>query len=38
MTLALLDDLNIQTSFKGNIITVFPKNEVEAKEMVVESD
>ena len=38
MTLALLNDLNIQTSFKGNIITVFPKKEVEAKEMVVESD
>jgi len=38
MTLALLNDLAIQTSFKGNIITVFPKKEVEAKEMVVESD
>jgi 3-phosphoshikimate 1-carboxyvinyltransferase len=37
MTLALLDDLNIQTSFKGNIITVFPKKK-STKEMVVESD
>jgi 3-phosphoshikimate 1-carboxyvinyltransferase len=38
MTLALLSDLNIQTSFKGSIITVFPKKEIEAKEMTVESD
>jgi 3-phosphoshikimate 1-carboxyvinyltransferase len=38
MTLALLNDLAIQTSFNGNVITVFPKKEVEAKEMVVESD
>ena len=38
MTLALLNDLEIQTSFEGNIIKVFPKQEVETKEMVVESD
>ena len=38
MTLALLNDLDIQTSFEGNIIKVFPKQEVEVKEMVVESD
>jgi len=38
MTLALLNDLGIQISFNGNVITVFPKKEVEAKEMVVESD
>ncbi|WP_413999415.1 3-phosphoshikimate 1-carboxyvinyltransferase [Flavobacterium sp. W1B] len=38
MTLALLNDLDIQTSFEGNIIKVFPKQEVETKEMVVESD
>ena len=38
MTLALLNDLDIQTSFEGNVIKVFPKQEVETKEMVVESD
>ncbi len=38
MTLALLNDLDIQTSFEGNIIKVFPKHEVTTKEMVVESD
>ena len=38
MTLALLNDLDIQTSFEGNIIKVFPKQEVLTKEMVVESD
>ena len=38
MTLALLNDLDIHTSFEGNIIKVFPKQEVETKEMVVESD
>ncbi|WP_337967524.1 3-phosphoshikimate 1-carboxyvinyltransferase [uncultured Flavobacterium sp.] len=38
MTLALLNDLNIQTSFEGNVIKVYPKSEVETKEMVVESD
>jgi 3-phosphoshikimate 1-carboxyvinyltransferase len=38
MTLALLNDLNIQTSFEGNVIKVFPKEAVESKEMVVESD
>ena len=38
MTLALLNDLDIQTSFEGNIIKVFPKQEVQTKEMVVESD
>jgi 3-phosphoshikimate 1-carboxyvinyltransferase len=38
MTLALLNDLNIQTSFVGNVITVHPKREVETKVMTVESD
>jgi 3-phosphoshikimate 1-carboxyvinyltransferase len=38
MTLALLNDLDIKTSFEGNVITVFPKVWVEAKEMIVESD
>jgi 3-phosphoshikimate 1-carboxyvinyltransferase len=38
MTLGLLNDLDIQTSFEGNIIKVFPKDSVSSKEMVVESD
>lgn len=38
MTLALLTDLDIKTSFEGNVIKVFPKESVETKEMVVESD
>ena len=38
MTLALLNDLNIQTSFEGNVIKVYPKPEVESKVMMVESD
>ncbi|PBJ06603.1 3-phosphoshikimate 1-carboxyvinyltransferase [Flavobacterium sp. ACN6] len=38
MTLALLNDLDIQTSFEGNVIKVYPKESVESKEMVVESD
>ncbi|WP_289663385.1 3-phosphoshikimate 1-carboxyvinyltransferase [Flavobacterium panacagri] len=38
MTLALLNDLDIKTSFEGNVIKVFPKESVESKEMVVESD
>jgi 3-phosphoshikimate 1-carboxyvinyltransferase len=38
MTLALLNDLNIQTSFEGNTIKVYPKMAVESKVMTVESD
>ena len=38
MTLALLNELNIETSFKGNVITVYPKQEVASKVMIVESD
>lgn len=38
MTLALLNDLDIETSFEGNVIKVYPKTEVASKEMVVESD
>ncbi|PWA05710.1 3-phosphoshikimate 1-carboxyvinyltransferase [Flavobacterium laiguense] len=38
MTLALLNDLDIQTSFIENVITVHPKKEVESKVMTVESD
>ena len=38
MTLALLNDLDIKTSFEGNVITVFPKQEVASSVMTVESD
>lgn len=38
MTLALLNDLDIKTSFEGNVITVYPKHEVASKVMTVESD
>ena len=38
MTLALLNDLGIPTSFEGNVIKVHSKTAVESKEMVVESD
>lgn len=38
MTLALLNDLEIKTSFEGNVIMVYPKQEVESKVMTVESD
>lgn len=38
MTLALLDDLDIPTSFEGNVIRVYPKQQVESKVMTVESD
>jgi 3-phosphoshikimate 1-carboxyvinyltransferase len=38
MTLALLNDLDIKTSFEGNVIKVYPKATVDPKEMTVESD
>jgi 3-phosphoshikimate 1-carboxyvinyltransferase len=38
MTLSLLNQLAINTSFKGNIIKVFPKKEIEKQTVVVESD
>jgi len=38
MTLALLNDLDIKTSFEGNVITVYPKQEVASIVMTVESD
>lgn len=38
MTLALLNDLAIKTSFEGNVIKVFPVAAVAAKVMTVESD
>jgi 3-phosphoshikimate 1-carboxyvinyltransferase len=38
MTLALLNDLDVKTSFEGNVIKVYPKATVNPKEMTVESD
>ena len=38
MTLALLNDLDVKTSFEGNVIKVFSKETVEPKVMTVESD
>jgi 3-phosphoshikimate 1-carboxyvinyltransferase len=38
MTLALLNDLDIQTSFVGNKITVIPRHKSGTKVMTVESD
>ncbi len=38
MTLALLNDLDIKTSFEANVITVYPKQEVVSRVMTVESD
>lgn len=38
MTLSLLNELGISTTFKDNIITVFSKEELASKEVVVESD
>jgi len=38
MTLALLNELDIQNSFEGNVIKVHPKVKVESKEITVESD
>ena len=38
MTLALLNDLDIQTSFEGNVIKVYSKPELATKKMTVESD
>jgi 3-phosphoshikimate 1-carboxyvinyltransferase len=37
MTLALLNDLDIKTSFEGNVITVY-QNKSSLKVMTVESD
>ncbi|MEL4307965.1 3-phosphoshikimate 1-carboxyvinyltransferase [Joostella sp. CR20] len=38
MTLALLEEIGVSTSFNGNVITVSPVKEVAAKTLVVESD
>ncbi|MFI8603188.1 3-phosphoshikimate 1-carboxyvinyltransferase [Cellulophaga baltica] len=38
MTLALLTQLEIENSFEGNSIKVFPKKEVKTQTLVVESD
>jgi 3-phosphoshikimate 1-carboxyvinyltransferase len=38
MTLSLLTQLEIQNSFEGNIIKVYPKKEIQKQTVVVESD
>lgn len=38
MTLALLEEIGVQTNFKGNTITVHRKESVDSKTVVVESD
>src|SRR5690606_5620989 len=38
MTLALLNEIGVETSFNGNIIKVKPKKSVENKTLVVQSD
>lgn len=38
MTLALLNEIGVSTSFTGNIIKVMPKESVESKTLIVESD
>ncbi len=38
MTLGLLNQIGVQTSFKGQVIKVGPKKEVDPKTLVVESD
>jgi 3-phosphoshikimate 1-carboxyvinyltransferase len=38
MTLSLLNQLAIETSFEGNLIKVFPKRKIEVQTVVVESD
>lgn len=38
MTLSLLHQLGIETTFKGNIIQVFPKKTIQKQTIVVESD
>lgn len=38
MTLALLNEIGVQTSFEDNIITVLPKKDIGAKQITVESD
>ena len=38
MTLSLLNQLDIETSFEGNIIKVLPKKSIEKQVVVVESD
>ena len=38
MTLALLNEIGVKTTFENNIISVRPKNEVKDVELIVESD
>jgi 3-phosphoshikimate 1-carboxyvinyltransferase len=38
MTLALLNEIGVETSFQGNVIKVVPKPNADSKELTVESD
>lgn len=38
MTLSLLEEIGVKTSFEGNTITIFPAEKVQSKRLVVESD
>jgi 3-phosphoshikimate 1-carboxyvinyltransferase len=38
MTLAILDELGVQTTFNGNVIQVFPKSNIQRTSFTVESD
>lgn len=38
MTLALLNEIGVETSFQGNVIKVVPKTNADSKELTVESD
>jgi 3-phosphoshikimate 1-carboxyvinyltransferase len=38
MTLALLEQIGVRTTFEGNTIKVYPKESVDSKTLVVESD
>ena len=38
MTLSLLGELSIKSSFKGNVIKVYPKKDINSQTVVVESD
>ena len=38
MTLALLNEIGVETSFQGNVIKVLPKPAVDSQELTVESD
>ncbi|WP_412766895.1 3-phosphoshikimate 1-carboxyvinyltransferase [Tenacibaculum polynesiense] len=38
MTLSLLDELGVKNSFESNVIRIYPKEELEEKTIIVESD